>query len=84
MTGDSVLLVRLRAGAVGESRRSVHVVPYTTVERDGVLVAYCGLPIVPIFAEFLEAPAGMPCEMCLARAPAARPDTAIGAAVPGG
>lgn len=78
MTGDSVLLVRLRVGVVGESRRCVHVVPFAAAERlgkGGVLVAYCGLPIVPVFAEFLEAPGGMPCELCVVRA--ARPGTAI-------
>ena len=70
MAGDSaVLLVRLRAGVVGETRRSVHVVPFSTVGNGGVMVAYCGLPIVPIFAEYLETLRGMPCELCVARAP---------------
>lgn len=69
MTGDSaVLLVRLRAGVVGESRRSVHVVPFPLRERGDVLVAYCGLPIVPVLAEYLDEVRGMPCELCLARA----------------
>jgi hypothetical protein len=71
MAGDStVLLVRLRAGIVGETRRSVHVVPFPSEQRDGVMVAYCGLPIVAIFAEYLETLRGMPCELCVARAPA--------------
>lgn len=85
MTGDSaVLLVRLRAGVVGESRRSVHVVPFPVVKRGGVMVAYCGLPIVPIFAEYLDSLRGMPCELCVARAPGeVRPGTALAAAVPG-
>ena len=70
MAGDSaVLLVRLRAGVVGETRRSVHVVPFSGIEKDGVMVAYCGLPIVPMFAECLETLRGMPCELCVARAP---------------
>lgn len=69
MTGDfGVLLVRLRAGVVGESRRSVHVVPFPVRERGDVLVAYCGLPIVPVLAEYLDGMAGMPCELCVARA----------------
>jgi len=71
MAGDSVavLLVRLRAGVVGETRRSVHVVPYSSLGRGGVMVAYCGLPIVPIFAEFLDGFQGMPCELCVANSP---------------
>lgn len=69
MTGESaVLLVRLRAGVVGESRRSVHVVPFPVWERGDVLVAYCGLPIVPMLAEYLDEFRGMPCELCVARA----------------
>ena len=84
MTGDSaVLLVRLRAGVVGESRRTVHVVPFPVRETDDVLVAYCGLPIVPVLAEYLDGMHGMPCEVCLARATRGRPGTAIGAGVPG-
>jgi hypothetical protein len=68
MTGDSaVLLVRLRAGVVGESRRSVHVVPFPVRESD-VLVACCGLPIVPVLAEYLDELRGMPCELCVLRA----------------
>jgi len=69
MTGDAVLLVRLRAGVVGETRRSVHVVPFGA-RTDGLMVTYCGMPIVPIFAEYLETLRGMPCELCVARAPA--------------
>lgn len=70
MAGDSaVMLVRLRRGVVGERRRSVHLVPFPLQETDGVLVAYCGLPIVGIFAEYLDSFRGMPCELCMARAP---------------
>src|SRR5205085_9829469 len=73
MTGDSgVLLVRLRPGVVGESRRSVHIVPFSGAETDGVLVAYCGMPIVGVLAELLEDVRGMPCELCLVRAPGSR------------
>lgn len=69
MTGESaVLLVRLRAGVVGERRRSVHVVPFPVRDREGLLVAYCGLPIVPVLAEYLDEFHGMPCELCVARA----------------
>ena len=69
MTGEyAVLLVRLRAGVVGESRRSVHVVPFPVREREGLLVAYCGLPIVSMLAEYLDTFRGMPCELCVARA----------------
>jgi hypothetical protein len=63
------MLVRLRAGVVGETRRSVHVVPFPEGHRDGVMLTYCGLPIVPVFAEYLETLHGMPCDLCVARAP---------------
>jgi hypothetical protein len=65
-----ILLVRLRAGVVGERERVCHVVP--APDRDavpGALVAYCGLRIAPGTADLLAAPAGMPCVGCLVRMP---------------
>ncbi|GDY31059.1 hypothetical protein [Gandjariella thermophila] len=70
-----VLLVRLRPGVVGESRRVVHVVPVPAGSAvPAVLVAYCGARIPPGAAELLPEPAGMPCTACLLRAPLPRPD----------
>jgi hypothetical protein len=61
-----VLLVRLRFGVVGESRRVVHVVPApqnaTTVPA--VLTALCGEQIRPGTAEVLPELGGMPCGPC--------------------
>jgi hypothetical protein len=58
----------------------VHVVPFPVRERDGLLVAYCGLPIVPIFAEWLDGMRGMPCELCMVRAAGLK--NAVGALQP--
>ncbi|GDY30089.1 hypothetical protein [Gandjariella thermophila] len=65
-----ILLVRLRSGVVGESRRVVHVVPCPDVPRiPDVLVAYCGAEIRAGVAELLPRPCGMPCTACLISAP---------------
>jgi hypothetical protein len=63
-----ILLVRLKPGVVGESRRQVHVVPLSSVTPD-TFTAYCGLRLAREDAETLAEPAGMPCYPCLARAP---------------
>lgn len=65
-----VLLVRFLPGVIGESRRTVHVVP----APDGgampaVLTAYCGQTFGPGQAEHLDGPAGAPCERCFLTAP---------------
>lgn len=55
---------------IGESRRTCHLVPLP--EADAMprhLTAYCGLRIAPGSGEVLTSPAGMPCELCLARSP---------------
>jgi hypothetical protein len=65
-----VLLVRLRRGVVGETQRTSHIVPAPKAGGiPDVLTAYCGMTIAPGAAELLNAPAGMPCVLCLASAP---------------
>jgi hypothetical protein len=75
----ALILVRLKprqpdGTMIGESRRTCHLVPLP--EADAMpdtmpqyLTAYCGLRIAPGSGEVLTSPAGMPCEMCLARSP---------------
>ena len=67
-TADAVVVVRLRHGVVGETKRVCHVVPVP--ERGHIpaeLTALCGEPILPAQAEVLDRVCGMPCETCLAR-----------------
>lgn len=64
-----VLLVRLRSGlGIGERRRGVHLVsaPDSVPEH---LTAWCGIKIAPGTADLLPEFSGIPCELCLARAP---------------
>jgi hypothetical protein len=69
-----VLLVRKRAGVVGETQRTCHLVPMP--EDDGrtplALTAYCGELIHRGEAELLTQPSGMPCVGCLFRVPMPR------------
>ncbi|MEU6646005.1 hypothetical protein ABZ863_26120 [Saccharomonospora sp. NPDC046836] len=62
--GDAVMVVRLRQGTVGETRRVCHVVRVPDT-APGELVALCGERIGPGQAELLTAITGMPCEVCL-------------------
>jgi hypothetical protein len=65
-----ILLVRLRAGVVGERERVCHVVPVPDEnEVPDALTAYCGFRIAAGAAELLAAPAGMPCVGCLVHMP---------------
>lgn len=88
MTGR-ILLVRLRPGLVGESRRVVHIVPETEGKTHRVvhvvpepeatttpesLRAYCGGEFRPGELELLDGITGMPCERCLLHMPL--PDSA--------
>ena len=70
-----LIMVRLKArqpdgSMIGESRRTCHLVP---LPEAGVLppslTTYCGVHIAPGAGEVLNAPVGMPCELCLSRAP---------------
>jgi len=66
-------LVRYRRGVVGESKRTVHLVPITGSTLDvtqvpGVIEALCGLVFSPGEAEALPEISGMPCVDCMALA----------------
>lgn len=68
-----MLLVRLRRGVVGETKRTCHLVP--TPNGDAMpetLIALCGEVIKPGTAELLDTPSGMPCVGCLFRSPSGR------------
>jgi hypothetical protein len=71
----ALIMVRLKArqpdgSMVGESRRTCHLVPLPeTGTMPSYLTTFCGLHIAPGAGEVLNAPAGMPCEPCLARSP---------------
>ena len=68
-----VLLVRKRAGVVGETQRTCHLVPLPDDGHSPVaLVAYCGEHIQPGEAELLSQPSGMPCIGCLFQVPVPR------------
>lgn len=70
--------VRFRKGVVGETRRTVHLVPLpqlaeTTPGKAAAklpeqLTALCGQTFSPGEAEQLNEPRGMPCERCVLRA----------------
>lgn len=72
------VLVRLRPGVVGETRRVCHVVP---VQLGGsvpeFLTAYCGLRIEAGTADLLDGPTGMPCVPCLVRMPLPGPSPEV-------
>ena len=69
MTADiPVLLVRMRAGVVGETLRVVHIVPVNQMTQD-LMIPYCGIKIRPNTAEPLIRLAGAPCVACLRVAP---------------
>jgi hypothetical protein len=65
-----VLFVRFRTGVVGESRRSVHIVPVPGQDTFDQLTAYCGQTFRTGEAELVDTNLGsMPCELCVLRAP---------------
>lgn len=70
--------VRFRPGVVGETRRTVHLVPLpqhiettsgSATASPEKLTALCGQTFAPGEAEQLNELRGMPCELCLLRAP---------------
>ena len=68
-----VLLVRKRAGVVGETQRTCHLVPMPDNDHTPLaLTAYCGELIHRGEAELLAQPSGMPCVGCLFRVPMPR------------
>ncbi|WP_017974530.1 hypothetical protein [Actinopolyspora halophila] len=68
MTGT--VIVRYRAGVVGETQRQVHL---STLDDSGTTPTewrtHCGIGIPAEQAEVAELPAGMPCLPCLMRSP---------------
>lgn len=68
-----ILLVRKRAGVVGETERTCHLVPMPdNDDAPQALTAYCGELIHRGEAELLTQPSGMPCVGCLFRVPLPR------------
>jgi hypothetical protein len=71
VSGESaagLVLVRLRRGMVGETRRKCHLVLVReTNSIPDSLTALCGERICAGQAELLPEPAGMPCEWCVIR-----------------
>jgi hypothetical protein len=68
-----VLLVRKRAGVVGETQRTCHLVPVPDDDNAPLaMTAYCGELIHRGEAELLAQPSGMPCVGCLFRVPMPR------------
>jgi hypothetical protein len=70
----AVLLVRFKRGIVGESRRTVHIVPTPSYPEITALKAHCGQEFRADQAELVGKGQGMPCEWCLSRAPVPEPD----------
>lgn len=72
---DPLIVVRLLPGRCGESQRVAHLVPLPAQASDmpDVLHAYCGWDIVRGEYELLPGIVGMPCELCVLRAPCPQP-----------
>lgn len=58
------LSVRYRRGIVGETHRSVHLVPMPVGDVPTVLVSLCDTKFGPDQAELLHGIRGMPCVAC--------------------
>lgn len=66
MTGAAlVVLVRYRVGVVGETMRTVHVVPLRTGRPTGALSAVCGAILMSDGLETVKPGEGMPCTTCV-------------------
>lgn len=65
-----IVLVRVRFGLIGETKRVVHVVPVPDPSAaPDELIAYCGERFLPGTLELHSGPTGMPCVRCLRYAP---------------
>jgi hypothetical protein len=60
-----VVLVRYRRGVVGETARTVHVVPLPPDERAGAVGALCGAALTLHDVETVTPGEGMPCTVCV-------------------
>jgi hypothetical protein len=61
----SVVLVRYRPGVVGETARTVHLVPLPPDERAGAVGAWCGAALMLHDIETVTPGEGMPCTVCV-------------------
>lgn len=65
-TTDAVMVVRLRPGVAGETRRVCHVVPVNCTElAPDELTALCGERLRQGDTDVLDGVRGMPCSACL-------------------
>lgn len=84
-TDGGVVLIRLKPGIVGESRRVVHAVaPLHGDELPDVLTTHCGERIEPGTADLLDRPTGAPCPACVLAATPPAPAVGEPPAVKGG
>jgi len=60
-----VVLVRYRPGVVGETARTVHMVPLPTDQRVGAVSALCGAALTLHNIEIITPGEGMPCTVCV-------------------
>jgi hypothetical protein len=60
-----VVLVRYRPGVVGETARTVHLVPLPPEERAGAVSAWCGAALTLHDIETVTPGEGMPCTVCV-------------------
>lgn len=60
-----VVLVRYRPGLVGETARTVHVVPLPTDSQAGAVGALCGAALMLGDLETVTPGEGMPCTVCV-------------------
>jgi hypothetical protein len=61
----SVVLVRYRPGVVGQTARTVHVVPLPTDMQAGAVSASCGAVLMLDDIETVRSGEGVPCTLCL-------------------
>ncbi len=60
-----VMLVRYRPGVIGETARTVHVVPAPTDEQAGAIATLCGTALMRNNIETVTPGEGMPCTVCV-------------------
>jgi hypothetical protein len=60
-----IMLVRYRPGVVGETARTVHIVPLPTDGQAGVVGAVCGAALMLDDIETVNPGEGMPCTLCV-------------------
>lgn len=73
LVDQPVLLVRHRAGVIGQLGRTVHLVPMPPDCEAGVVAARCGCLLCPEEMETVEPGEGLPCQVCLLNQATAMP-----------